>query len=347
MDPTQIPSEIEKIANLSVLVPSKAKLSPVAPLTPQQLVVDELQQVERQLAVRIQSREPLLNEIGSYLIGAGGKRVRPAVVLLMFRACGGEDPTDIVDIATALELIHTASLLHDDIIDGGETRRGKASAYHRFGLADSLVAGDFLFSHAFALCGRFEEKVICWAADACIRLTEGEVMQGRFRHNPEVTREDYLEIISRKTASLFAQGARLGAYMAGASPEVVESLASCGYCVGMAFQIVDDLLDVQGDGERTGKPTGADLKDGNPSLPLVLAIALDDEVKRVFQKKRPTASEVQTALERVRRLGVLTEVQEMAHAYGRQALSALERLPPSPYYDSLSFFIHQLIDRTA
>ena len=326
---------------------SKANLSSSVPLTPHQLVLDELQQVERQLAARIQSREPLLNEIGNYLIGAGGKRVRPAVVLLIFRACGGENPTDIVDIATALELIHTASLLHDDIIDGGETRRGKVSAYHQFGLADSLVAGDFLFSHAFALCGRFNEKVINWAADACVKLTEGEVMQGRFRHNPEVTREDYLEIIARKTASLFSQGARLGAYMAGASPEIVESLASCGYCVGMAFQIVDDWLDVQGDGERTGKPIGADLKDGNPSLPLVLAIALDPEVKRVFQKKRPTTKEIADALDRIRELGVLTEVREMAQAYGRQALSALEQLSPSPYYDSLSYFIYQLIDRTS
>lgn len=326
---------------------AKANVSSAVPLAPHQLVVDELRQVERQLTARIQSREPLLNDIGQYLIGAGGKRVRPAVVLLMFRACGGENPTDVVDIATALELIHTASLLHDDIIDGGETRRGKVSAYHRFGLADSLVAGDFLFSQAFALCGRFEEKVIHWAADACIRLTEGEVMQGRFRHNSGVTREDYLEIISRKTASLFSQGARLGSYFAGAAPEVVESMASCGFCVGMAFQIIDDLLDVQGDGERTGKPTGADLKDGNPSLPLVLAIALDPEVKRVFQKKRPTAVEIKDALERIRGLGVLTEVQDMANAYGRQALSALEQLPPSPYYDSLSFFIHQLVDRTA
>jgi octaprenyl-diphosphate synthase len=328
-------------------VRSKANLSSPVPLTPHQLVTDELRQVERQLAARIQSREPLLNEIGNYLIGAGGKRVRPAVVLLMFRACGGGDPTDIIDIATALELIHTASLLHDDIIDGGETRRGKASAYHQFGLADSLVAGDFLFSQAFALCGRFDEKVINWAADACIKLTEGEVMQGRFRHNPAVTHEDYLEIISRKTASLFSQGARLGAYMAGTSPEIVESLASCGYCVGMAFQIVDDWLDVQGDGERTGKPIGADLRDGNPSLPLVMAIALDPEVKRVFQKKHPTAREIADALDRIRGLGVLAEVQEMAHAYGRQALSALEQLAPSPYYDSLSFFIHQLVNRTA
>jgi len=318
----------------------------VAP-TPHLLMAAELEHVERRLSSLLHSREPLLNEISQHLIGAGGKRVRPAVVLLMFRACGGEDITDIVDIATALELIHSASLLHDDIIDGGETRRGKVSAFHRFGLADSLVAGDFLFSQAFALCGRFEEKVITWAADACIRLTEGEVMQGRFRHNPEVTREDYLEIISRKTAALFAQGARLGAHLAGAPPAVVESMASCGFCVGMAFQIVDDLLDVQGDGDRTGKPTGADLKDGNPSLPLVLAIELDAEVKRVFQKTQPTGHEIESALERVRRSGVLTEVQQLARSYGQQALSALEHLEPSPYYDSLVFFIQQLIDRTA
>ena len=326
---------------------SKANLSSAVPLAPHQLVIEELQLVERQLAARIQSREPLLNEIGQYLINAGGKRVRPAVVLLMFRACGGTDPTDIIDIATALELIHSASLLHDDIIDGGTTRRGKASPFHRFGLANSLVAGDFLFSQAFGLCGRFEEVVITWAADACILLTEGEVMQGRFRHNPKVTRDDYVEIISRKTASLFALGARLGAYMAGATPEVVESMAACGFAVGMAFQVIDDLLDVQGDGEQTGKPTGADLKDGNPSLPLVLAITLDPEVKRVFQKKHPTVREIADALDRVRGLGVLAEVQALAHSYGKQALVALDRLAPSMYYDSLSFLIHQMIDRTA
>ncbi len=326
---------------------SKANLSSAVPLAPHQLVIEELQLVERQLAARVQSREPLLNEIGQYLINAGGKRVRPAVVLLMFRACGGTDPTDIVDLAAALELIHSASLLHDDIIDGGATRRGKVSPFHRFGLANSLVAGDFLFSQAFGLCGRFEERVITWAADACILLTEGEVMQGRFRHNPNVTRDDYIEIISRKTASLFELGARVGAYMAGASPEIVESMAACGFAVGMAFQVIDDLLDVQGNGEQTGKPTGVDLKDGNPSLPLVLAIALDPEVKRVFQKKQPTASEITDALDRVRALGVLAEVQALAHSYGKQALIALDRLAPSMYYDSLSFFIHQMIDRTA
>lgn len=326
---------------------SKANLVPTISLAPHELVVDELRQVEQCLASRLGSREPLLREIGHYLIGAGGKRARPAVVLLIFRACGGKNPDDVVDVAAAFELIHTASLLHDDIIDGSATRRGRASAFQQFGLADSLVAGDFLFSQAFGLCGRFDENVINWAAEACIQLTEGEVMQGRFRHNPNVTRDDYLEIIARKTASLFSQAARLGAYLAGASADIVDSMASCGYSVGMAFQVVDDLLDVQGDGNRTGKPTGADLKDGNPSLPLVLAIALDPEVKRVFQKKNPTRAEVEDALGRVRRLGVVAEVRALAHSYCAQALAALSSLSPSPYHDCLSFFIQQLVERTA
>ena len=213
----------------------KTNLASATPLVPYLLVDAELERVEQRLSSLLQSREPLLNEIGQYLINAGGKRIRPAVALLVFRACGGQEAADIVDVATALELIHSASLLHDDIIDGGQLRRGKASAFHRFGLADTLVAGDFLFGRAFALCGRFEEKVITWATDACVSLTEGEVMQGRFRHNPQVTTRDYLEIISRKTAALFAQGARMGAHLAGASAAWVR-------CARVPMLLVDEEI---------------------------------------------------------------------------------------------------------
>lgn len=328
-------------------MPLQTKLFTASPATPLALVATELKRVEQRLASLLNSREPLLNEIGHYLIGAGGKRVRPMVVILTFRACGGDDPTDIIDVATALELIHTASLLHDDIIDGSETRRGRASALQRFGLADTLVAGDFLFGQAFALCGRFDEKVISWATNACISLTEGEVMQGRFRRNPAVTVDDYLEMIARKTAALFAQGARIGSALAGAPEELVERMAECGFCVGMAFQIIDDLLDVAGDGNLTGKPVGIDLKEGNPSLPLVLAIRRDPEVKRVFQKTNPTSEETTLALERIRHSDVLTEVRQLAESYGRQAMAAVEKLAPSPYADSLTCFIGQLLHRTA
>src|SRR5436853_4395157 len=234
------------------------------------------------MARLLMSREPLLSEVALHLIQGGGKQVRPAVALLVFKACGGHDVTDMIDVAIALELIHSATLFHDDIIDGGETRRGRPSAFRRYGLALTLVTGDFLFSKAFELCGRFEERIVRWAADACISLTEGEIMQGRFRRNPAVTVDDYLEIIARKTASLFSQGARVAAHLAGVGEQTSEAMWACGFNIGMAFQVIDDLLDVEGDEGLTGKPVGIDLRDGNPSLPLILALERDETVRRVF-----------------------------------------------------------------
>ncbi len=313
--------------------------------TADQLIAEALELVEARLTERVQSREPLLTDISSYLIGSGGKRVRPAVTLLIYRACGGRELRDIIDVAAALELIHSATLLHDDIIDGSEQRRGRDSALRKYGLAGTLVTGDFVFSRAFQLCARFEEKLINWAAEACISLTEGETMQGRFRHNPMVTVEDYLEIISRKTASIFQQGARTAAYLAAAPEPVVEAMASCGFHVGMTFQIVDDLLDVEGDEERVGKPIGIDVRDGNPSLPMVLAIGRDAEVARIFQKPTPTPADIDTALTRIKRSGVLAEVRRLAADYGTRARRSLDELAPSLDKDHLLTLIDQLLAR--
>ena len=183
-------------------------------------VEEDLAHVETRLGEELASREERLSAVAAHLVRAGGKRVRPALVLLVFHAAADGAPrrrADAIEAAVALELIHSATLLHDDIIDGGEIRRGQPSSLSTFGLADTLVAGDFLFSRAFALCARFEAEVIRWAAEACISLTEGEIMQGRFRHNPTVTPVDYAEIIERKTASLFAAGARTAAHLAGAN----------------------------------------------------------------------------------------------------------------------------------
>jgi geranylgeranyl pyrophosphate synthase len=309
------------------------------------LIVDDLALVERRIIHLLAAREPLLTEISLHLIGSGGKRVRPAVALLVFKACGGVDVTDIIDVAVALELIHSATLLHDDIIDGCETRRGRPSAFNRYGLANTLVTGDFLFSKAFALCGRFEEGIVRWAADACISLTEGEVMQSRFRHNPAVTVDDYLEIISRKTASLFSQGARVAAHLAGMGPEAVEVMWACGFNIGMAFQIVDDLLDIEGDEGMTGKPVGIDLRDGNPSLPLVLALGDDPEIRRVFVDPQPTEAAIRGALERVRRLGVLDSVRRFAEDYTDRARATLDGLPYSAYRTALDGIITDIEER--
>jgi octaprenyl-diphosphate synthase len=318
------------------------------PLRPPPPVGDDLVRVEERLAAEIASREARLADIGAHLVGAGGKRIRPTVVLLAFHAAASGATArrdDAIDAAVALELIHSATLLHDDIIDGGEMRRGRPSALSTFGLADTLVGGDFLFSRAFALCARFEAEVIGWAAEACISLTEGEVMQGRFRHNPAVTPADYLEIIERKTASLFAAGARTAAHLAGAPAPLVQAMASCGRHVGLAFQVSDDLLDVQGRTSVTGKPSGLDLRDGNPSLPIVLALQRDSELARLFASRQPSAAEVEIGLERIRASGVLDEVAERAAGHVAAALAEMARLPPSPYRDALETLAGGLVDR--
>ncbi len=301
--------------------------------------------VEARLKERLTSREERLTEISSYLVDSGGKRVRPLVTLMMFRACGGTGLDDIVDVAAALELIHSATLLHDDIIDESEQRRGKPSAYHRYGLANTLVTGDFVFSKAFQLCARFEERLINWAAEACIMLTEGEVMQARFRKNPAVTLPDYLEIIHRKTASIFEQGARTAAYLAGSSQRIVDGMAACGFHLGMTFQIVDDLLDVVGESERTGKPVGLDLRDGNPSLPIVLSLNRDPVVARVFQMAQPSEADVEEALASIRGSGVLDEVRRLAAEHGQRGRLGMQQLPPSADREQLIAMIDQLLSR--
>jgi octaprenyl-diphosphate synthase len=329
----------------SHLVSTAPKPSAAATRLTAELLAVEMAGVERRLRESIASREPRLAEIALYLIGAGGKRVRPLVAMAIFKACGGEDPDDITDVAVALELIHSATLLHDDIIDGGEIRRGRASAYVKYGAADTLVAGDFLFSRAFELCGRFEETIVRWAAEACVALTEGEILQARLRRNLQVTVADYHEIIRRKTAGLFQQGARVAAHLAGADRDVVEELARSGNAIGMAFQVVDDLLDVAGDPAQTGKPAGIDLRDGNPSLPIVLALPGSPALARVWRLANPTEEDIEIGLTEIRQSGALERAREEAIRYAESATRSLAIAADTPYRDFLESLIGELRDR--
>src|SRR3989337_2257194 len=200
-------------------------------------VGEELALVERKIRESIVSDESLLTDIASYVIGSGGKRIRPLVTLLSFQALGGKDVRQAVDLATALELIHSATLIHDDINDGGETRRGRVAAYKKFGLQNALVTGDFLFVKAFGIGGEFDAGIVELTADACAALAAGEVR--------------------RKTALPIMAGAKIAGLLAGARLEHVEAVGDYGLYLGIAFQIVDDILDVIGDGARLGKPAGA------------------------------------------------------------------------------------------
>lgn len=315
-------------------------------MDPFSIVADQLRSVEQTLVECTRSRESDITEIASDLIHAGGKRIRPLLTLLTFKAFRGGREEDAVNIATAMELIHAATLLHDDIIDSADFRRGEESAYKRYGLTRTLVTGDFLFIKAFEFAGKFDETVVQWTADACTSLTEGEILQGSFNRNRTVTAEDYLRIVERKTASLFQTGARLGAYIAGASPENVETAAKFGLNLGVAFQMMDDVLDVVGGRELLGKSTGMDLRDGNPSLPIVLSL-LDGHqaVSQVFQSQVPTENDIQRALEAMGNGTVIERARKFSRKYVLKARRQIEKLPESAERDALKTLGHLLTDR--
>lgn len=311
-------------------------------------VKTDLLATEAKLSRLLDSNEPLIGEICHYLVDAGGKRLRPLFILLVYRACGGvsEKIDDAIDAAIALELIHSATLLHDDIIDGGLLRRGQPSAFARYGFAPSLVAGDFLFCRAFELCGRFDERLVRTAAQACIQLTEGEVMEGRMRHNAAATIDDYLAVITRKTASLFAAGGKVAADLAGANAKTIGAMETLGSAIGLAFQMIDDLLDVLGPEEKIGKPVGSDLRAGIISLPVVLAVQHDGEFARDFRAgTRLEGAAFDHALQLMREPSMIARGRALATAQVNRARDLLVQLKPSVYRESLGALIDEQIDR--
>lgn len=314
-------------------------------VSPLGLIADEIAGVERRIQELTWSQEGKLTQIANELIESGGKRVRPALALLVFRAAGGDDPRDTIDVGAALELIHTATLLHDDILDSGRTRRGRPSPLARHGIGMTLVTGDFLFTRAFGVAGRFDNTVVGWATDACVSLCEGEVMQRRFKRNPAVTLDDYLVIAGNKTASLFSQAARIGAHFAGASQTVVDAMFTLGYELGLAFQMVDDLLDVLGPAELIGKPVGNDLREGAPALPTVLGLELP-EVRAAFTSELPSGALVDRALTALRGSPVIVRVRHLAAERIRSASAQIALLGPSPYRAALADLAEELLART-
>lgn len=318
----------------------------MSPSSPLALVSEEMAHVEKRIVELSTSREKTLTDIAGELISSGGKRVRPALALMVFRAAGGENPTDVIDIGAALELIHSATLLHDDILDSGMTRRGKPSPLARHGVGATLVTGDFLFSRAFGVAGRFDPMVVGWATDACTQLCEGEILQKRFQHNPDVTIDDYLQIAEAKTASLFSQAARIGAHLAHAPKALVDAMYRLGYEIGIGFQMVDDLLDVVGPEELIGKAVGSDIREGSPALPTVLGLPHLSGLRSAFLDPEPDSSAIGRALQELRDSDVLTEVRRIATGRIHVAREQIRLLPPSPYRDGLHNLCEMMLERT-
>ncbi|MCZ7666161.1 MAG: polyprenyl synthetase family protein [Chloroflexi bacterium] len=221
-----------------------------------------MEAVEDQLAAIVGSDIEVLEDASLHIVSSGGKRVRPHVVLLSYLAAGGTDVEAVVPLAAAVELVHTATLVHDDINDHSLTRRGKIAVHARWGRTFALLTGDYLFTKVYELMAPYGVEPNIIIADACTRLVEGETLQAAAAKSGEIDRETYKQIISLKTASLFEASARLGALLAGGDEEVIEALAGYSYNLGLTFQIVDDILDIIGDAEAMGKPTGLDLHQG-------------------------------------------------------------------------------------
>lgn len=309
----------------------------------------ELSLVDEKLRQMVASGEKSLTEAALHVIDAGGKRLRPTVTILSFKSLGGEDVQKIADIAAAFELIHSATLIHDDINDGGLARRGRETVYKKYGLHNAIVTGDFLFVKAFSLGGLFDKNVVQTTADACAKLAEGEILQNRYRHTQNMTVDIYLKVMERKTAEPLRAGAMVGAYLAGGTLEDINNLASYGLNMGIAFQIADDILDFVGDEKRTGKPVGMDLKEGYLTLPSLLAMKDSEtarkEILELVKMDDPSAEKVRHCIDLVVESGAMDKAKGMGEYYALEALQHLGSLPDTKYSRSLRELVNSVLNR--
>lgn len=302
------------------------------------LIADDMTAVDAVIRARLHSEVVLVRQVAEYIVAGGGKRMRPALVLLTAGALGYQGKHHH-ELAAVVEFIHTATLLHDDVVDESDLRRGRDTANALFGNAASVLVGDFLYSRAFQMMvGVGSMRVMEVLADATNVIAEGEVLQLMNCHNADIDVEAYLQVIRYKTAKLFQAAARLGAILGGASPEVEDGLARYGMHLGTAFQLVDDVLDYSGDEAETGKHLGDDLAEGKPTLPLIHVLKHGTPehaacVRRAIEEGgRDAFPEVLAA---VKASGALDAARRHAEAEAKIAIDAISCLPASIYRNAL------------
>jgi len=299
----------------------------------------ELDVVNELIVANLESDVDLVENVGHHIVDAGGKRLRPILALLSARCCNYPG-SDHIKFAAVIEFIHTATLLHDDVVDVSTLRRGRPTANAEFGNALSILVGDFLYTRAFQLMVEIGNMAIMRdMAHTTNLIAEGEVLQLVRAGDPETTERQYLEVIERKTAILFASACYGAAAFTGAGDSVANALRTYGLNTGIAFQIIDDVLDYEGDPARTGKNIGDDLGEGKPTLPLihVLANGSEDQKARVAHAIRhKTAADIDGVLEAVRDRGSLDFARDRATAYREAALAALDALPDNACRDAMA-----------
>ena len=313
-------------------------------------MADDMHEVDRVIGQRLASDVALINQISHYIVSAGGKRIRPRLVLLFADALGFAGP-ERFELAAIVEFIHTATLLHDDVVDESSLRRGRKTANALFGNAASVLVGDFLYSRAFQMMvGVNRMRVLEVLADATNVIAEGEVLQLMNMHDADLAVDDYLRVIRYKTAKLFEASARLGAVLAGADPVVEEACADYGRSLGTAFQLVDDLLDYEGDTHELGKNVGDDLREGKPTLPLLVAMARSDHAQRQLIRhaiEHGQNEHLDDILAIVRGTGALQATRDAARAEADKARKALSALPDNAARKALLELCARSVERSS
>ena len=304
----------------------------------QQALRDDLLAVDQVLRDALHSDVTLIGRVADHIIAGGGKRLRPALLLLIAKACGYRGSHQHT-LAAVIEMIHTATLLHDDVVDESALRRGHDTANAIFGNSASVLVGDFLYSRAFQLMVTVDNpRVFQILAAATNVIAEGEVMQLINSGNPEVDETTYREVIQRKTATLFQAAARLGAVLGGVAPALEEDLARYGTHLGIAFQLIDDVLDYTGDHAAIGKNLGDDLAEGKPTLPLIRALSIGSPDEAALIRgavKAGGLADFRPVLAALQRTGALDYTRSSAEAESRQASACLDALPPSTWREIL------------
>jgi octaprenyl-diphosphate synthase len=314
------------------------------------LIGDELAAVESAIGREIASPVPLIQEMGGYIAGAGGKRLRPILLLIAARMAGYQGPR-AVRMGCAVELLHTATLIHDDVVDQAPLRRGQPSANARWGDDASVLVGDHLYSKSFALLVRDNDGAIMETlARATVSMTEAEVYQLQLKRSGLTSESDYMRIITQKTASFMSACCRIGALLGGVPGDQLDALTRYGLDIGIAFQMSDDSLDFVADERRLGKAVAADLREGKRTLPLIAMLqrATPGEVERVHRMLRRRALEA-AEIDEIRSLVMAHDgvdyARERAHSYARAAKADLKAFPPSDERELLTLVADFVVDR--
>ncbi len=313
-----------------------------------ELIKKELSLLEYKLIEFISSEITLATEISEYIVASGGKRIRPTLCILTGKALSYEEE-DLINLSAAIELLHTATLIHDDVVDESLFRRGKQSIQSKWSDAHGVLVGDFVYSKAFQLMASLDKReLIEELANSTNRISEGEVLQLSLKNSQDFSDKNYFDVIGRKTAELFKASVVTAAIAASADEVTINSLKNFSYKLGIAFQIKDDLLDYVGDEGKIGKKLGKDFQERKITLPIVRAIQLSDEDKQVFLKESMLSGNMNKFDEVIKIIlnsGALEIVKEEETRYIEDCLKDLDILPENEYKDALAHIAYSLIDR--